>query len=238
MSLSKEDIILLDDSVPKEFIQAVFAFGKAARIVVLTCIGQGDVKGDNGTESFVKGYYYEWFPYIETINTMVVLTEDQKEILINELEMYHCKLPSIVTVPIKDEFKSMVLYESNEGNLVLSWNYNGKADGFWVYDEFGKRVCERRDIYQHYFLIKGCRKKKGLVIKTFVDTPKGSIVMAESEPIYVSGNKKISVMDMQETLRYIKDRKISVVRFGDGEFKLMAGESIAYQNYDEELVKR
>lgn len=190
LSLSKEDIILLDDSVPKEFIQAVFAFGKAARIVVLTCIGQGDVKGDNGTESFVKGYYYEWFPYIETINTMVVLTEDQKEILINELEMYHCKLPSIVTVPIKDEFKSMVLYESNEGNLVLSWNYNGKADGFWVYDEFGKRVCERRDIYQHYFLIKGCRKKKGLVIKTFVDTPKGSIVMAESEPIYVSGNKR------------------------------------------------
>lgn len=51
-------------------------------------------------------------------------------------------------------------------------------------------------------------------------------------------NKAVHIMDMQETLEYVKDRKISLARFGDGEIYLMTGESIEYQDYDEELDKR
>lgn len=47
-----------------------------------------------------------------------------------------------------------------------------------------------------------------------------------------------SVMDMQETLKYVKDRQISVARFGDGEVDLITGHSIPYQDYDEELAKK
>ena len=47
-----------------------------------------------------------------------------------------------------------------------------------------------------------------------------------------------SVMDMQKTLKYVKDRHVSVARFGDGEVDLMTGHSIPYQDYDEELARR
>ena len=238
LNLSKQGIILLDDSVPKEFVQAVFAFGKAAHIVVQICMGHGDAKEKDETESFAKGYYYKWFPYIESIDTMVVPTEEQREILLNDLETYHCKLSNVVVIPAKDEFVSTVLYEANEGNLVFSWNYKGNADGFWIYDESGVQICEIRNVYQHYFLIKGYQKETGFVIKAFVDTLKGKMLIAESEQIYVSGNKIVNIMGIQETLDYIKNRRISVARFGDGEFRLMAGESIAYQDYDEELVRQ
>lgn len=231
LDLSKQDMILLDDSVPDRFVRAVFTFGKAARIVILVHFGR-DMKDG------VKGYFYKWFPYTETIHTMVVSTEEQKQTLIKELEKYHCKIPNIKVIPREDEFASMVLYEANEGNLALSWDYKGRADGFWVYDESGKQVCERRDMYQHWFLIKGCKKEKGLVIKTFVDTLKGSMVTAESEPIYVSGNKTVNIMGILETLEYIRDKRISVARFGDGEIKQMCGVAIGYQEYNEELAKR
>ena len=231
LDLSEQDMILLDDSVPDEFVQAIFAFGKAAQIVILAHFGR-DMKDD------AKGYFYGWFPYAETIHTIVVSTEGLKKLLLKELERYHCKVPDITVISLESEFASTVLYETNEGNLVLSWNYNGRADGFWVYDELGKRICERRDMYQHYFLIKGCRKEKGIVIKTFVDTLKGPVVTAESEMIYVSGNKKVNVMGILETLEYVRDKRISVARFGDGEIKQMCEVSIGYQEYDEELARR
>lgn len=50
--------------------------------------------------------------------------------------------------------------------------------------------------------------------------------------------QNVKVMDMQQTLAYVRDRKISVARFGDGEVDLMAGNSIPYQDYNEELAAR
>lgn len=50
--------------------------------------------------------------------------------------------------------------------------------------------------------------------------------------------KIVNIMNMQETLEYVKAKQISIVRFGDGEVYLMNGQSIAYQEYDEELAKR
>lgn len=237
LDLSEQDLILLDDSVPEEFVQAVFTFGKAAQIVVLAHVGQY-MKNRSGKDLPVKGYFYEWFPYIEAVHAIVAPTEGLKKLLLKELKKHYCKVPDITVISLVDEFASIVLYEANEGNLVLSWEYSGKADGFWVYDVSGKRVCERRDIHQHWFLIKGCKKDKGIVIKTFVDTLKGSVVTAESEPIYVSGNKTVNIMGILETLEYIRDKRISVARFGDGEIKQMCGIPIGYQEYNEELAKR
>lgn len=48
-------------------------------------------------------------------------------------------------------------------------------------------------------------------------------------------NALIQVMDNVETLDYILTHKSSVIRFGDGEFNLMSGRGIAYQEYDENL---
>lgn len=50
--------------------------------------------------------------------------------------------------------------------------------------------------------------------------------------------KSVNIMDMHETLEYIKDRKISIARFGDGEINLITGHSIPYQDYDAALTER
>lgn len=59
-------------------------------------------------------------------------------------------------------------------------------------------------------------------------------------PTLVSGSEAqtIKIMDMQETLEYVKNRRISVARFGEGEINLITGHSIPYQDYDEELAAR
>ena len=46
----------------------------------------------------------------------------------------------------------------------------------------------------------------------------------------------IQVKGIDETLNYIIEHNSSLVRFGDGEINMLAGHSIPYQDYDEELV--
>lgn len=46
----------------------------------------------------------------------------------------------------------------------------------------------------------------------------------------------IQVKGIDETLDYIIENQSSLVRFGDGEINMLAGHSIPYQDYDEELV--
>ena len=46
----------------------------------------------------------------------------------------------------------------------------------------------------------------------------------------------IQVKGIDDTLDYIIENKSSLVRFGDGEINMLAGHSIPYQDYDEELV--
>ncbi|MCC4396534.1 SP_1767 family glycosyltransferase [Limosilactobacillus reuteri] len=48
----------------------------------------------------------------------------------------------------------------------------------------------------------------------------------------------IEVKDNNESLDLILENRKSVVRFGDGEFNLIRGDSIPYQNYEPELAKR
>lgn len=168
-----QDVILLDDSVPNEFIQAIFKFGKKACIVSM----MGSNKCDLTEE---KDYYY-WFQYSEALDAMIVSTEDQKAILVKELKEYHSSIPDIRVFPVEGEFVFTVLNESYDGNLALSWTFTGKPDGFLIYDEFGTQIYETRNTYQHYFLIKGYEKKTGFVLKAFSDTVKGRVVIAESK---------------------------------------------------------
>ncbi|KRN27707.1 hypothetical protein IV38_GL001920 [Lactobacillus selangorensis] len=48
----------------------------------------------------------------------------------------------------------------------------------------------------------------------------------------------VQVMGIHATLTFIKENHASVVRFGDGEFDLIRGKSIPYQDYDPELAQQ
>ena len=82
-------------------------------------------------------------------------------------------------------FTYTVLRESYGGDMALSWSYRGEPSGFLVYSISGEFVYETRNIHQHYFLIKRIRKENGFVIKAYIDTLKGKMVVAESEQIYL-----------------------------------------------------
>jgi len=87
---------------------------------------------------------------------------------------------------IEGEFTYAVIYESYGGNLALSWSFKGKTDGFWIYDESGKLICETRNEHQHYYLIKESKKERSFVVKAFVNTLIGKVAIAETEQIYLS----------------------------------------------------
>lgn len=204
LNLSEQDIVLLDDFVPNGLLRAVFMFGKAARLVALARVGHGSETIGNDEEVSSKGYYYDWFPYTEMLDTMVVSTEGQKKLLLEELEVYHCNIPNIKVVPIDGEFISVELNEasdemlretigdtrdeSDDAGFVLSWDFKGRADGFCMCDEFGTKLYETRNMERRCFLLKRWKKDKGFILKAYADTAKGKVTIAESEWIANTGN--------------------------------------------------
>lgn len=84
------------------------------------------------------------------------------------------------------EFTAASLKESYDGNLALSWNLKGKPDGFLIYDLSGKLIEEIKNGYQHYLLLKAYGKNEGFVVKAYVNTQKGKMVVAKSAPVYLS----------------------------------------------------
>ena len=85
----------------------------------------------------------------------------------------------------KQKFTYVVLKESYGGNFALSWSYHGNVDGFLIYDVFGKIIYETRNLHQHYFLIKGYERESRFIIKAYIDTLKGKMIVSESDQICV-----------------------------------------------------
>ena len=105
-------------------------------------------------------------------------------------------------------FHSAVLKESYGGNLVISWSFQGKPDGFILYDVAGVQICETRNEYQHYFLIKEWDRDSGFRVKAYIDTLKGKLVVAESETACLQEEKydhaKVSlIMPAHDAENYI-----------------------------------
>lgn len=104
------------------------------------------------------------------------------------MEQYHLPVCS---------FDDAVLNVSYGGKLALSWNYKGETDGFLIYDSLGSMVCRTENTHQHYLLIQSSsmesetwqgdvtEEEKGFVIKAYVETGKGRMIVAESEPVYL-----------------------------------------------------
>ena len=96
------------------------------------------------------------------------------------------------------KFTLTVLKESYGDNLALSWIFEGSATGFLVYDKTGNLIYETRNIHQHYYCIEGYAKEDSFVVKAYVETLKGKMVVAESEAIAVEakpyGTPRVSLV--------------------------------------------
>ena len=51
-------------------------------------------------------------------------------------------------------------------------------------------------------------------------------------------SKKLRILNVEESLRYIETNSISFYRYGDGEIALMMGEGIPFQHADKKLAQR
>ena len=86
-------------------------------------------------------------------------------------------------------FVSVSLKKSYGGNLALSWNLKGRPDGFLIYDASGRLLEETENSYQHYLLLKGYGAEEVFIVKAYVNTQKGKLVVAVSMPIRLSQGK-------------------------------------------------
>ena len=87
-------------------------------------------------------------------------------------------------------FKSVTIYKSFNYNLFLSWNFKGDADGFLVYPQNSDfPIFETSDKLRHYLEITDFKGSTKFVVKAFVNTPDGKVIIAESEPVILSIRK-------------------------------------------------
>lgn len=103
------------------------------------------------------------------------------------IQMFYRKGVGRLSAPAKiyslgqSAFLTTVLKESYRGKFALSWSFKGDADGFLVCDGSGIQIFETDNIHQHYYLIDEYEKESSFVVKAYVETLKGKLVIAESK---------------------------------------------------------
>lgn len=118
-----------------------------------------------------------------------------KKCLIEAMQAFYRKDAGRDLIPAKAyqlgecAFSFTVLRESYGGNLALSWSFKGNLDGFLIYNTAGRLIGETRNTYQHYILIKESKTENGFIVKAYVDTLKGRMIVAESMTTYLSARQ-------------------------------------------------
>lgn len=87
------------------------------------------------------------------------------------------------------EFKKTTLYKSIGSKAFLSWNFKGYADGFIVSDKNSQEIVEEtNDGLKHYAYV-DLDENSEYVIRAFVNSPNGKIVICESEQVKLTERK-------------------------------------------------
>lgn len=95
-------------------------------------------------------------------------------------------------------FEYICVNESYKNNLAVSWLFQGEAEGFMVYDaDSGKLVGEVCGGLEHYMLLKSYQKDARFIVKAYIRTVKGKMILAESN---VAGTAKNHLAECKVTL--------------------------------------
>ena len=118
-----------------------------------------------------------------------------KKCLIETMQAFYRKDAGKVYIPSREyplekcAFLTSVLKEAYGGGLVLSWEFQGSAEGFLICDISGRLVYETKNMLQHYLRIEGCRKEAGFIVKAYIETLRGRLIVAESSPVYLQASQ-------------------------------------------------
>ena len=93
-------------------------------------------------------------------------------------------------IPNENFFENLTIYKSFENKKFLSWIYKGRADGFLVYPENSDYpIFETNDGLCHFAYLNNFKEDTKFIVKAFINTPNGKIIIAESETVELSERK-------------------------------------------------
>lgn len=121
-------------------------------------------------EGMTEGEYQEYVKSVEQFSPALRNGYFTKKCLIEVMQTFYrqdagrISLPERVYEAGESTFRLISLNESYGENLALSWDFQGEADGFLIYDTAGTLLSNTRDFHQHYLLVKGQERKKGIII--------------------------------------------------------------------------
>ncbi len=87
-------------------------------------------------------------------------------------------------------FGNVTLYKSYPDNTFLSWNYEGLADGYYVYSEFSNQpIYEISNGITNFVTLKGYKSDVKFQVKAFINTPDGKIILDSTDYISLQERK-------------------------------------------------
>lgn len=103
-----------------------------------------------------------------------VNSEGEREILYSS-ENFKC---------MQNEFEAVTVHKSYGNSVFLSWLYQGRADGFEVYQTgFDYPVFTTVDGLRHYVNLKNYTEDTQFYVKAFINSPNGRIFVKTSESV-------------------------------------------------------
>ncbi len=92
--------------------------------------------------------------------------------------------------PYENNFESLTIYKSYGEKMFLSWIYKGRADGFLVYPKNSDYpIFETNDGLCHFAYLKNYKEDTEFLVKAFLNTPNGKIVISQSDFVKLSERK-------------------------------------------------
>lgn len=155
-------------------------------------------------EKLTEEEYREYVKSVEQFAPALRYGYYTKKCLIETMQAFFRK--DVGRIPIPEQFytiensavRSVSLNRSYGGNMALSWDFQGEAEGVLIYDTAGTLLGNIHDLHQHYFLLRGQEEEKGFILRAYTETLKGKLVLVESDPVYLQekhyGKAKVSMV--------------------------------------------
>lgn len=100
LSLSEDDIVIIDRPSFFDYVQPLFQSNTKAKIIVFFHSGHFYEPGEDPGAIYINNEYFGWFQYSNKIDMMIVSTEEQKKDLEDKLKEFRCAIPRIEAVPV------------------------------------------------------------------------------------------------------------------------------------------
>ena len=201
----------------------------------------GDVKSPNYLESIPED---DPAGYIER-KKMAAYYDNGKAVVITVNRVQDTHLNGIDDAGQTDILSLFIKYQYEDRYLDLEKIWNCKTDKIHVGNEYfilSASVTQNthdntdKKISKWRYLIQNARYLAGGNLRTqLIDQERDSMIRACFRSM-TSGSRKSKVLSPEETVQLLTDSPKSFCRFGDGEFMLMLGSGIGFQEYDPKLA--